>query len=107
MVLELGFGVERLRRRGGDYGGGGRRRSAGAEPDKRGAGGEDAKALGHWRSLLRTRQVTIESGRAAKAARRLRLSAAVRAIVSFRVLSFTGARAASPIAADKVAEKRD
>src|SRR5271163_124036 len=35
---------------------------------------------------LRTRQVTIESGRAAKAARRLRLSAAVRAIVSFRVL---------------------
>jgi hypothetical protein len=38
-------------------------------------------------STLRTRQVTIESGRAAKAARRLRLSAAVRAIVSFRVLS--------------------
>src|SRR5271156_4689055 len=38
-------------------------------------------------SSLRTRQVTIESGRAAKAARRLRLSAAVRAIVSFRVLS--------------------
>jgi non-heme chloroperoxidase len=37
--------------------------------------------------FLRTRQVTIESGRAAKAARRLRLSAAVRAIVSFRVLS--------------------
>jgi hypothetical protein len=36
---------------------------------------------------LRTRQVTIESGRAAKAARRLRLSAAIRAIVSFRVLS--------------------
>src|SRR5271156_5903261 len=35
---------------------------------------------------LRTRPVTIESGRAAKAARRLRLSAAVRAIVSFRVL---------------------
>jgi SAM-dependent methyltransferase len=39
------------------------------------------------RARLRTRQVTIESGRAAKAARRLRLSAAVRAIVSFRVLS--------------------
>src|SRR5277367_1841687 len=36
---------------------------------------------------LRARQVTIESGRAAKAARRLRLSAAVRAIVSFRVLT--------------------
>src|SRR5271170_1789084 len=41
-------------------------------------------------SPLRTRQVTIESGRAAKAARRLRLSAAVRAIVSFRVLSLRG-----------------
>src|SRR5271170_5850443 len=39
------------------------------------------------KATLRTRQVTIESGRAAKAARRLRLSAAVRAIVSFRVLS--------------------
>src|SRR5271170_4347203 len=49
-----------------------------------------------WR--LRTRQVTIESGRAAKAARRLRLSAAVRAIVSFRVLSEAFERRPSSIA---------
>src|SRR5271170_1883892 len=42
------------------------------------------------RHELRTRKVTIESGRAAKAARRLRLSAAVRAIVSFPVLSLRG-----------------
>src|SRR5277367_6210421 len=47
-----------------------------------------ASRLPRWkRYWLRTRQVTIESGRAAKAARRLRLSAAVRAIVSFRVLT--------------------
>src|SRR5277367_3768854 len=57
--------------------------------------GRDVCGRGSWRAMelgllsnasLRTRQVTIESGRAAKAARRLRLSAAVRAIVSFRVL---------------------
>jgi len=73
VVLKLRLGVERLRRRGGDYRGRGRRRGAGAESGERGAGGKDAKALGHWRSLR----------------------------------SFTGARAASPIAADRVAEKRD
>jgi hypothetical protein len=65
--FELSLGVERLRWRGGDYGGGGRRRGAGAESGERGAGGKDAKALGHWRSLL----------------------------------GFTGARAASPVAADE------
>src|SRR5271154_4522066 len=49
-------------------------------------------------AALRTRQVTIESGRAAKAARRLRLSAAVRAIVSFRVLSKVRSAATSQLA---------
>jgi hypothetical protein len=52
MVLELRLGVERLRRRGGDHRGRGRRRGAGRESGENGAGGEDAKAFGHWRGLL-------------------------------------------------------
>jgi len=51
MVLELGLGVERLRRRGGDNRGRRRRRGASGKSDKNGAGDKDAKVFGHLRVL--------------------------------------------------------
>jgi hypothetical protein len=51
VVLELGLGVERLRRRSGDCGGRGRRRGAGGETRKNSAGGKDARNFGHLRVL--------------------------------------------------------
>src|ERR1700677_1407935 len=48
MILKLGLGVERLRRRGGDHGGRGRRGASG-KSGKNGASDKDAKASGHLR----------------------------------------------------------
>jgi hypothetical protein len=48
MILKLGLGVERLRRRGGDHGGRGRRGASG-KSGKNCASDKDAKASGHLR----------------------------------------------------------
>jgi hypothetical protein len=70
VVLELGLGVERLRRRGGDHWGGGRR-GASSKSGKNCAGDKDAKVSGHLRVFL------IRAG-AGRAGREESLKAAIR-----------------------------